>query len=361
MANTLGYGFYNLKQVLGQRANTVRVEVMNEAIRQTLNEHNRQLQTLFSLFVRQTTEFKRVYRTAQAKKLTPLTAIGRPRPAITAGKYENAWPLQRAGIAWGAEYEARIQMTVQEVNDTLYEMQTADARWLRDHILAALFSKVSWTYTDDDDNVGSLTINGLANGDTVNYQIITGSDAGTTDNHYLAQSSSIDNSHDPFSTIRTKLTEHPDNSGDVVVLFPTNLRDSIMGLSAFYPLDDPNMNQGANVSTLARVPSVPIPGEWVGYHTSKVYLAEWKSLPDNYMIATMTGGERSLAMREHTVDALRGFNMDAELGDHPYWESMYVRRAGFGSWNRVGALVQYIGSGTYAVPSSPIDYTAPIG
>jgi hypothetical protein len=55
---------------------------------------------------------------------------------------------------------------------------------------------------------------------------------------------------------------------------------------------------------------------------------------------------------------LRGFRRVAEREDFPYEEEIWFRRAGFGAWNRVGARVDRIGNGAYAVPTG---YTIPMG
>lgn len=352
---TIAYGFYDLKEVMSQRVTTIGVEVVNRAIGETLAEHNRQVDALMSLFVMPTTDFKKRYRTATAARLQPLDEIGRARPIQQAGYYESAWPLQRAGTAWGATYEARVKMTVQEANDTINTLVNADARWMRDHILASLFANTSWTFTDD--LWGSLTIKGLANADTDTYQIMAGTDVAATDTHYFAQAAAIDNSNDPFATIYTELAEHPENQGDVIALIPSGLKTAVEALSNFYPLTDTNLNFGSGVTTLSRELGVQTPGMLIGYHSEKVYIFEWKSMPANYIVALTTAGEKPLAMRQEPELVLQGFNPVAERQDHPFWEAQYLRKAGFGAWNRVGALVYRIGNASYAVPTN---YTSPM-
>ena len=185
----------------------------------------------------------------------------------------------------------------------------------------------------------------------------TGADAGATDTHYLAQANAIDNSNDPFPTIYDELTEHPENSGEVVVLIPSNVKTTVQALSGFYPNTDPNLNAGMASTTLRGSLGTPLPGVLLGYHEARVWIAEWKSLPSGYMIATTTGGPRPLLMREEMEASLRGFNRVAERNDHPFYESQYLRIAGFGANNRIGALVQRIGSGSYAIPTN---YTSPM-
>ena len=349
------YGFTNLKDVFSQRVDDVGVAVVNDAIDATIAEHNRQLAALVGLFATPTTEYKMRYRTPVAARLQPLDENGRARPIKLAGYYDVAFPLQEAGTAWGQTYKASKKMTVQEANDILNTLLTADKRWMRDHILAALFTNASWTFADDQH--GDLTVKGLANSDTDTYLVQTGADAGATDTHYLAQANAIDNSNDPFPTIYDELTEHPENTGEVVVLIPSNVKTAVQALSGFYPNTDPNLNAGMASTTLRGSLGTPLPGTLLGYHEARVWIAEWKSLPSGYMIATMTGGPRSLLMREEMEASLRGFNRVADRNDHPFYESQYLRIAGFGANNRVGALVQRIGSGSYAIPTN---YTSPM-
>ncbi|MCB0106901.1 MAG: hypothetical protein KDE53_13360 [Caldilineaceae bacterium] len=355
MANQILYGFRNLTDVFTDRVTQVGVNVMNTAIDETLAEHNRQLNALMALFADSTTEYKRRYKTAMAARLQPLDELGRARPIRTSGFYDIAFPLQGAGVAWGQTYEARIKSTVQDTNNTMNTLLTADARWMRDHLLAALFVNASWTYNDEDK--GALTVKGLANGDTDTYHIQEGADSGATDTHYFAQANAIDNSNDPFPTIHSELKEHPENGGDFIAFVPTGLKESVKGLTGFYPVTDSNIRYGANVSVLDANVSANLPGEIFGYHDDGMWLCEWKSMPANYIIAVTTDGDRPLAMREDTVPELQGFNRVASRDDHPYYESQYLRKAGFGAQNRVGAVVYRIGNGSYAIPTG---YASPM-
>ena len=75
------------------------------------------------------------------------------------------------------------------------------------------------------------------------------------------------------------------------------------------------------------------------------------------MVAITTGGERPLKMREEDVASLQGFRKVAERNDHPFYESQYLRIAGFGAFNLVGALIYRIGSASYSIPAG---YSVPM-
>lgn len=351
MANQVLYGFHNMKDLLARRVTEVGVGVIDTAITTSLAEHNRQIDALLGLFATRTTEHKTRFRSVNVARLQPLDNNGRALPIKPSGYYDVGYPLQMAGGAWGYDFVTSKKMTVQEVNDATSMLQMADARWVRDHILAALFFSTNGGWAFNDELHGSLTVQGLANGDAVTYNVLSGSDAPATANNYLAQAGDIADNANPFPVIYDALINHPENSGEVIVLVPSNLTDDIEALANFKEKGDPNIREGVNSSVLVGNLEAQVPGRVIGY-VDKCWIVEWRSLPDNYMIATTTGGDRPLAMREDVETDLRGFMKVADRADHPFYESQYIRRAGFGGWNRVGAVVYRIGNASYAIPTN---------
>ena len=349
MANQVLYGFHSLKDVFARRVVEAGVDVVSRAIDQSVAEHNRQIAAIFSLFVRPTTEYSMRYKTPTSARLQPMDENGRARPIKLAGYYDVAFPLQEGGAAWGANYRSRAKMTVQEANEATLTMLSADARWIRDHVLASLFTNASWSWTDPAH--GALTIKGLANADTDLYLVMTGADAGATDTHYLAQAGAIADATNPFATMHDELTEHPENAGQVVVFVPTSNKAAVESLSNFTPLPDMNVRLGANQSELIGNLGTPIPGKLFGY-VDECWVAEWPVLPANYLIGVTTDGEKPLGMREEPEAELQGFKRVADREDHPWYESQWLRIAGFGAWSRVGAVVQRVGNGAYAIPTN---------
>lgn len=348
------YGLLNMADIADQRVTEVGVDIISDAIQQSVAEHNRQLDALMNLFVTRTTRFKGRFLTAGNARLQPLDNSGRAQPIKPGGKYDLAWPIQMGGTAWGYDYVTGQKITVGEIARVTATMLDADARWMRDHVLAALFYKNStspWTFVDDEH--GSLSVYGLANGDSTVYNLITGTDSGATDDHLLFDDTPA---ADTFQTIYDELMEHPENGGDVVTFIPTNLKATVQALPTFYPVEDPDLRQGSASTVLAGRFSLPVPGTVLG-KCEKCWVVEWKSLPDDYIIGVTTEGERPLAMREDMEASLRGFRQVAVREDHPWYERQYLRRAGFGAWNRVGAVVVK-DAASYSVPTG---YTSPMG
>jgi len=346
---TLLYGFESLKDLADRRVTEVGAGVVNKAIAQTVQEHNRQMSALMSLLAKPMTEFKVTYRTPTAARLQALDEFGRARPIKTSGSYDVSFPIQSGGAAWGTTRIAREKMTVQEANDATAALISADIRWMRDHALASLFNNSTWTFNDDEH--GALTIKGPANNDSDTYLLLTGADSVATDQHFKAQAGAIADATNPFSSDYEELTEHPENGGEAVALVASDLKTSIEGLTNYIPISDPNIQLGSTATRLTGSLGVSLPGKLIGY-VDKVWICEWKAMPSTYYIMVSTQGEAPLGMRQHMEASLQGFTRVAERTDHPFYESQWERHAGFGAWNRVGAVIRRIGNAAYAVPTN---------
>lgn len=348
MANQVLYGFMNLTELANERVVGNLIPVVGTAIDTTLAEHTRQLNAFNALFVKRTTLFKTKFKTPSIARLQPLDDSGRARPILPSGNYDLAFPIQAGGGAWGADYVTSVKMTVDEAMRITKTLMNADIRWVRDHTLAAIFMADDWAFEDKEH--GSLTVKPIANGDSVNYLLTSGSDSGATANNLTAQAASIADAANPFPTIYSELTKHPENSGEVISFIPTNLVATVEALVTFHEIGDPAVQVGANTAQLTATLNTPVPGVVRG-RADKCWIVEWRSLPDNYIVSVTTGGERPIAMREEPESELQGFKKVAERNDYPFYESQYVRRAGFGAWNRVAAHVVRIGNASYAVPT----------
>ena len=350
MANTLLYGFHSLKDVLNERVTEVGVEVVAKAIQESVDVHREAVNDLFSLFTINTTEFKTRYKTPNIASLQPLDEYGRARQIQVGGYYDVGYPIMSAGLAWGRTRMASLYMTVEEANRVLTTILDADVRWMRNHLLAALFNNASYTFVDPEH--GSLTVQPLANSDTVTYMRRNGGEVGTVDTHFFAQAGAIGDATNPYITAADDLREHPENNGEVVHLIPDGLEATTKALASFIDKPDPHIRLAYTADALVGTLGGNIPGELLGYdEASRSWVYKWAVLPANYIISTMTQAEKPLRMREYELAELRGFHVVAERADYPFWEQQFERHAGFGAWNRVGAAVTRIGNADYAIPT----------
>lgn len=348
MAGELLYGFHQLADIVGDRVNATNIPQINAAVQQAVGEYNRQLDAMLGLFTRRTTDAQIRYKQFGNYRSQPLDQDGRARPIKPAGHYDVAFPIQSSGNAWGANYVTRAHMTVQDANDATVALLSGDTAWMTDHILAALFAASPWPF--DDEERGQLTIQPLANGDSVTYGVLAGAASAATDTHQFAQADAIADATNPFPTMHKELVEHPENAGEVVALIASDLRDDIEALATFRERTDPNIRAGANTDELVGTLNAAVPGTVIGY-VSGVWIVEWAAMPSGYILGVTTDGQPPLAQREYDIALLQGFRLVGERDDHPFYESQYARWTGFGGWNRVGAVAWRIGNASYAVPS----------
>ena len=141
-----------------------------------------------------------------------------------------------------------------------------------------------------------------------------------------------------------------------MALVASDLKSSIEGLTNYVPVSDPNIQLATTKNQLVTSLGVSLPGKRMGY-VDKVWICEWKAMPSTYYMMVSTQGEPVLGMRQHQEGSLQGFNRVAERNDHPFYESQWERHAGFGAWNRTGAVIRRIGNAAYVIPTN---YSVPM-
>ena len=90
-----------------------------------------------------------------------------------------------------------------------------------------------------------------------------------------------------------------------------------------------------------------------------VWIVEWSFLPATHIITVARGAEKkALRMREYPAAALQGLIQENHSPDGNLFERRFIRYAGFGAFNRVGALVfEPSQAGVYTIPTG---YTTPL-
>lgn len=356
----IAYGFVTLQDQFTTRVNTIGTERIWTAIDESAAEHNRVVNELMAAMVERTTVAQEQFELPGGGTLQPLDADGNPSPVKPSGSYQVGYPVQGAGTAWADNRVVRALMTVREANRLTVNAQQQDVNWLRRHMLAALLDNVAWTFHDEtgpdgSKGLGDITIQPLANGDTVEY-VMKGGDS-ATDDHYIGQANAIDDSNNPFPTIHTELNEHPSNSGPFVAYIATNLKTAVQGLANFVPVNDPDVVPGSGSDTLAGTITPGFGDEVLG-KVDNMWIVEWGVLPDSYILAHARGGGPPLKMREYPAEELQGFFREPFDSDGNHKGERMLRYAGFGVGNRVAAVAVYIGNATYQVPAA---YGAPLG
>lgn len=353
MANLTSYGFVGLEHLAKERVSNVNIQVIDAAIQASVDEHNRVVDAALTELVERTVKPSARYKLPGGGTLQPADEWSTPTLTRDAGHYNVGFPIQGGQTAWGDNRISRALMTVAEADERTMNALLQDANWMRRHIIAAMLDNSSWVYADPDE--GDVTVQPLANGDDVTYLRKSGTVA--TDSHYYAQAAAIGDAANPFDGWHTELNEHPENAGPYVAYIPTNLKASVEGLTNFKEVGDPNIRYGANTDQLVGRIDRGFGGEVLGYVNS-VYVVEWELLPDNYGLVVARGARtKVLRMREYDSPTVQGFFRENHSPDGNLLERRFFRYAGFGAFNRVGALAFRIGNASYETPST---YSTPL-
>lgn len=352
MANSTAYGFMGLKDVMAERVQD-NLPVVQTAIQESITEYQREMDAMLSILVQKVTEYSTRYQLPGSGTLQPLDQWGNPLPIIPSGYYDVAFPIQGGGIAWGDNRVSRALMTIAHANRFTLAVMGADMDWMARHILAAIFTNVTWSYVDEDH--GTLTIQPLANADTVIYTRKGGTSA--IDNHYLAQAAAIADATNPYPVIEAELSEHPSNTGATIVAYiPTALKATTRALATFVEVSDPDIDTGDDSVRLSSMIAQGFGDEVLG-KADGVWIVEWKRLPADIILAIAQGADPVVGMREYPAASIQGLFPEFQDVDGNRHLQKFIRFAGFGVRNRVGAVVYRVGDAAYAIPTG---YTAPL-
>lgn len=361
--NTLIYGFQGLSDLYSERVLTVGTARVYDAVRESLAEYTRIAMGLLDVVAAPTTVAQEQIELPGSGTLQPLDEWGNPLPVQPSGSYQVAYPLQGGGTAFGSNRVSRAMMTVEEVARLTMDAMQRDKDWLIRHALAALFTNTTWTFVDKvgangSKGLGSITIQPLANGDAVLYNRVGGV-AASVDTHHLAQANAIGNNDNPFPTIKAELDEHPSNRGPYVAYIASDLVATATALTEFVEVSDPDirLGSGSDVVVGNTAAILGFGTEVLGKTKSGVWLVEAPVLPSTYIIAVAAGADPVLRMREYAAPELAGLFLETHSDDGNSEANRFIRYAGFGVRNRVGAVVMRIGNASYAIPTG---YAAPL-
>lgn len=353
MANVSSWGFWKLSDVAADRVTTVGIETVNQAVLETINAAQAELAGAMSAFVDKVTWHTKRYLLPNSGTLQPLDQHGNPMPRIPGGSYDIGLPIRGGGDAWGDNRITRAKMTVEEADRFTSMVVNADVDWNLRHMLAAFYTNT--TYVFPDELHGNVTVQTLANGDTVQYTRKNGTTA--TDNHYLGQANAIGAGADnPYPVLYTELSEHPSNQGPFVAFIPSGLVATTQALATFFDVDDPDIRRGADSDVLVGGFTPPF-GEVLG-KADKMWIVQWDRLPADRILAVAMGAQdKPIAMREYPETQLQGLFPEFQDVDGNRHLQKFIRYAGFGAQNRVAAAIMEISDATYDIPTG---MTAPL-
>ena len=350
------FGILGLQDSDRSFVNTIGQAVVYDAVAQVLDEHNESIRQIQNVFVdNEFEEFKFRYKLPGGGYLQKRSGQGPSGKGKAYGQWDVAFPLEDFGDGLGGDDVALAYMTMQELNTHLDTIMIADINTVRLEILKAMFDNVQYTFADRIH--GDLTIEPLANGDSVLYPPVIGSDSEATEDHYLASgyaAGSISDTNNPIKTIVADIVHHFDNptgGSNVIVFINSAQTAAVEGLTDFVEVEDINVRPGNDQDTLVNLPS-NVPGRIIG-RTNGGWVSEWDYIPAGYMLGVHLDKPKPLGVRidPKATGLPSGLSLVATKQDAPLEYSDYRHRFGVAAKNRLNGVVMQLTTGSYSVPS----------
>lgn len=338
---------------------TLGQNIVYDAIQQTLAQYNADLMGAMSVFVdSNTSNYKERYKLPGGGRLQRTTGNGGPTGAFKAnGQWDVAYPLEGFGTSIASGRVDYAYMTVGDLDRHMSTVTAQNTNTVRFELLKALLNSGARTFVDP--LWGSLSVQPLANGDSVVYPPVLGSESEATENHYLESgyaASAISDTNNPFKTIRDELEEHfgtPADGSEIVCFINDAQTAKSILLTEFNDITDRYVEPGSNTDTVRPWPAVP--GRMLGRTDSGVWVAEWRWIPANYVVGVHLAAPKPLKMRVDPADTGLGTGLQLIATDqeYPLRASYWENRFGFGVANRLNGVVMELGTGgTYDIPTA---------
>jgi hypothetical protein len=352
-------GALNVNDSDREFVNTVGQRVVYDAIQQLVAQYNAELNLAKSVFVEATTtDHMERYKLPGGGRLQRLGNDGKPLFSKRGGSWDVAFPLEGFGDAISGNRVDMAYMSITELDRHIDTVMTADMNTYRFEMLKALLNKTARTFVDS--RKGTLTIQPLANGDSVVYPPVVGSESEATENCYVGTNylpSAISDTNNPCLTVRDKLESHfgtPQGGSDIVMFINNAQTAKITALTEFNRADTRGVIPGVNTDRVTGLPNVP--GRILGQTDSGVWVSEWRWIPADYAFAVHYGVPAPLKERVDPVDTglPSGLNIiTTNETDYPITESYWEHRFGLGCANRLnGVALQFVASATYTTPTA---------
>lgn len=304
-----------------------------------------------------TTLFQERYQQPIVGRMQQVTELTRGTAVARYDGYNVGYPIKQYSDSIVQGQVDMAYMTAAELEAHVNGVITRFRNVKRHEILRRLLKSTTDTFTDR--RYGATTVQPLANGDSVTYPPVEGSDTAATDNHYLESgyaASAINDTNNPYFTLANELIEHTgDVTGDVplIAFINPDEQPETEALTGFTPYVPAAIQPGSNTDNVLRPPGNP-PGKTIGYVNGLCWVNVWRWIPSAYIIAINTSAPAPLKMRVDPGDTgLGAGNLLPNTENlYPFQYRDWMARFGFGAGYRLGAAVMELGTGgTYTIPT----------
>lgn len=332
-----------------------------EAAQQYVAMANEQMMDAWNLLVNPvpTSNYKERYKLGMTGRMQKVGELGTGAPVTFTGSWDVAYALHNFHEGTVVSDVDFAYMTPQELQLHVDGILTRAANAKRHEALYHIFNNSQKTFVDK--RWGSLTIEPLANGDTVLYPPVEGSETEATEDHYLESgyaASAISDTNNPYKTLADDLIHHGMNeTADIPLAFCINTAQQTVteALTSFVPYIPPAIQRGMDTDQVL-LPNRNVPGKIIGYILGVGWVSVWNWIPANYIVGVNMTVDQPLKQRIDPPEAGLGGGMVTLLPEERNGVMTFDSwrmRFGLGGSNRLGAAVMELGTGgTYTIPAA---------
>lgn len=340
--------------------NNANQELLYSAAAQYIMMANVAATQAMSLFVdpNATTNFKERYQLGITGRMQRASEETTGAQVARSGSYDVAYPIWNFHEGYALSDVDAAYMTPAELQTHVDGIITRHLNAKRFEVLYRVFNNTQDTFSDK--RHGTLTIETLANGDSVVYPPVEGSEDEATEDHYLESgyaSSGISDTNNPVKTIVEDLVHHGVNRTEDIpcaVMINSAEQTKISALTDFVAFIPGQINRG-NDTDQVNLPPANLPGKVIGYVLGYAWISVWNWMPSGYMVGINLEAPHALKMR---VDAAGtnlgngGLQLLPEERNGVITYNAWRLRFGLGAANRLSAVVMELGTGgTYTIPT----------
>lgn len=337
--------------------------VIYDAINQNFEMHAEEMTKAAECFIEAETEkFQETYRAVSGGYMQRRGDRARSGAVKPSAGWQVAYSLEAFGDVFGLTKEQWAYMTLREVDKFVTNILTRNTNTMRAEMMRMLFRNTSRSFEDEYMDGGTLTIQCLANGDSVLYPpLITAPTTSATADHYIVTgyaASSISDTNNPLPVARKKLEGHFGYStgfGNVVSFINSAQTAKIKALAGFIEWVDNKINPGDDTDVPTWDNGLPMPpGRCIG-RADGSWVFEWDAgIPANYMATIDLDGPRPLKRRIHPASTglPMGLHLSSESDVDPLGTASYCDYLGFGVGDRRAAVMTFFDAGsTWTIPA----------
>jgi hypothetical protein len=353
MANAQTWGFYQLEDMYNRLVTSVDSIVIDTAFRQSAAAYTRDLDAMLDTLVSRTNERDGYYELPTSGEPQPASENGTPRPSQGYRRINQGYPFYRGMDSFGWNREAYAKLTVSDMDKEMLRMQSKFARWNMKRMLAAIFTNVSWTFSEEGRT--DVTVRPLAT--TADGSIFLNKNGElATFEHYTGQANTIGNASgdNPYDANAAILRGHDANTGVIVHYIGDGLVTDTKALASFYPYN-PNgglvdYGDGVDLASASVAQYLGFGNEVIGVVGDGVVVSSAR-MPANYVLSVVQSLDQLLVMREEPEASLQGLQVEFFQVDSNFRKWDFYQKAGYAVNNPIGAAVREIGDASYDIPT----------